>query len=507
MHLEPPITIRELVNTREVTGTLNILSRLTGYKIRVMAPGDPLEKAFTLGENLFEFDIYGYLKARVAFEPIASQNMSGNFEYMVMLVRDILTRAYEIDDLSGAVQESSDQISNLVKIAINGMLNSKVDEIIEVFLWDVVDLFKSDAAFVAISTEPTRPYTVQRLVAGRDIEEMLMTDEDTDVLKRLNRERKGEEFRRWQGNYSPLILSRLLDNPQHGFLTAPLKISHQPLGCMGVSASIDNTATQQWLTMYMGVAAGAIAGAAWRKMEIEAEKAAIKAREEVATRVIHLMNNHLFAMKGNLKRIRKISDEKQSNLMKLGEFVGKLEKNLHDANKIIFEFQEYAAINQLELELVDINLLLKQIVEEMRGAYGENLVFEERYASELPRINLHVTLFRTVIEELIANANQHLQGKSRIQIRTAMASEGEKRQTNLSVDGDFLVIGIADNGPGVPDENKERIFQMSFSTRPLGTGIGLAIVKKYVEQHQGRIAEVGKEGEGATFLILLPIQG
>lgn len=506
MHLEPPVNIRELVNTGEIIGALDILSRLTGYKIRVMAPGNPAEKAFTLGENLFEFDIHGYWTARVAFQPIEGKNPLNNFQDIVMLVRDILTRAYEIDDLAEAVQESCDQINNLVKIAIAGVIIPDIDGIIEIFLREVAELFKSNAAFVAVSTSPTRPYTVRRLVVSGDVEKVSITNADTNALRKLcyDLEKEGEEFRLWRGDSLPPILSHLLGNPQKDLFTAPLKISNQSLGCIGASASIGNTAMQQWLTIYMGLAAGAIAGAVWRRMEMEAEKTAIKAREEVATRVIHLMRNHLFAMKGNLKWVREISDEKLSNLEELGSALGKLEKNLHDASEIISEFRKYTAINQLELELADINFLLRPIVEEMRKAYDENLVFKEQYAPELPKIKLYVVLFRTVIDELIVNASQHLQGKGQIQIRTAIASDYEKKLMNLPVDRDFLAIEFADNGPGVSDENKEKIFQIGFSMRTMGMGIGLALVKKYVEQHQGKIAEVGKEGEGATFLILLP---
>lgn len=61
-----------------------------------------------------------------------------------------------------------------------------------------------------------------------------------------------------------------------------------------------------------------------------------------------------------------------------------------------------------------------------------------------------------------------------------------------------------DRGPGIPTENKERLFTPFFTTRSKGMGLGLSIVKGIVDAHQGVIGEVGRHGEGAHFIIVLP---
>ena len=71
--------------------------------------------------------------------------------------------------------------------------------------------------------------------------------------------------------------------------------------------------------------------------------------------------------------------------------------------------------------------------------------------------------------------------------------------------GRKAVIHVADNGPGIAPEHKERIFYPNFSMHPEGTGLGLAIVKEVVEAHGGEITEVGQQGQGACFRVILPV--
>ena len=68
----------------------------------------------------------------------------------------------------------------------------------------------------------------------------------------------------------------------------------------------------------------------------------------------------------------------------------------------------------------------------------------------------------------------------------------------------YVVLEFADAGPGVPADQKERIFQPFFTSRVKGMGLGLSIVKGIVEAHRGQIREVGEPGKGARFVIFLP---
>ena len=69
-----------------------------------------------------------------------------------------------------------------------------------------------------------------------------------------------------------------------------------------------------------------------------------------------------------------------------------------------------------------------------------------------------------------------------------------------------MTISIADTGPGIPDDLRDRLFEPFVSRKPGGTGLGLSIVRKLVEEHNGLIKLADARGPGATFVISLPTQ-
>ena len=76
---------------------------------------------------------------------------------------------------------------------------------------------------------------------------------------------------------------------------------------------------------------------------------------------------------------------------------------------------------------------------------------------------------------------------------------------NLMLRGKMVVVEFKDNGKGIPESLRDKIFSPNFSTKNSGMGLGLAISRKIVEQLGGEITYLTKEGEGTTFTILLPV--
>jgi len=70
-----------------------------------------------------------------------------------------------------------------------------------------------------------------------------------------------------------------------------------------------------------------------------------------------------------------------------------------------------------------------------------------------------------------------------------------------------MEIRIQDNGPGVPEELQDKIFQPFFTTKEEGTGLGLSMVSRIVEGHKGVLRFSSKQGSGTTFEIVLPVKG
>lgn len=72
-------------------------------------------------------------------------------------------------------------------------------------------------------------------------------------------------------------------------------------------------------------------------------------------------------------------------------------------------------------------------------------------------------------------------------------------------DGRVAVIRVSDDGPGIPEAIRQRVFEPFFTTKEEGTGLGLSIVARIIEEHGGSVAVESIEGQGAAFVISLPI--
>jgi signal transduction histidine kinase len=112
-----------------------------------------------------------------------------------------------------------------------------------------------------------------------------------------------------------------------------------------------------------------------------------------------------------------------------------------------------------------------------------------------------------VFTNLLINAFEALDGQGHIDIR---AVEDSEEQDPVSAGGPRLatrvvVIDVVDNGPGVPAHLNDRIFLPFFTTKPKGSGLGLPIVRKIIDAHEGRLDLTSAPGSGTRFRVTLPV--
>ena len=123
------------------------------------------------------------------------------------------------------------------------------------------------------------------------------------------------------------------------------------------------------------------------------------------------------------------------------------------------------------------------------------IVLEE--AAQLPQVRIDPVLFEQAIAELISNAVDAAPARSEVVVRT-----GHETRAGAAV----VWLEVEDSGPGIPEDDSERLFELFFTTKPRGTGFGLATVKKIAEGHGGKILAYNAKGGGGCFRIVLPAQ-
>jgi two-component system sensor histidine kinase AtoS len=225
---------------------------------------------------------------------------------------------------------------------------------------------------------------------------------------------------------------------------------------------------------------------------------------EMAAAMAHELKNPLAGievMAGLLRRKLGDSPDAQS-------IIADIISEAKMANATVVEMLDYVRPVRLERGRTSIAQVLHTAVSmaESKARRGDVEV-ELAVPEELPAIQGDEHQLCQVFTNLVINAFEAMNGQGRIRI-SAWAGTVEQEHTQRG-DGlasvPMLIVEIADDGPGIPDELKDRVFNAFFTTKAQGSGLGLAIVRKIIDAHDGRIDVTSSSGHGTRFTVTLPV--
>lgn len=172
------------------------------------------------------------------------------------------------------------------------------------------------------------------------------------------------------------------------------------------------------------------------------------------------------------------------------------------ADQIVESMLLHSRESSGEMQLTDINLICEEAVDlAAQSIKAKTLGFvceiEKSFAPDLPRIKMVQEDISRVLLNIVSNALYILKEKK----------EKGKVTITSAMKNNFVTVTVTDNGHGIPDNIKDKIFQPFFTTKPTGegTGLGLSISYDIVKAHNGDIKVSSKVGEGTSFTISLPI--
>ncbi|HNA30006.1 MAG TPA: ATP-binding protein, partial [Thiobacillaceae bacterium] len=157
---------------------------------------------------------------------------------------------------------------------------------------------------------------------------------------------------------------------------------------------------------------------------------------------------------------------------------------------LVDAFAQYARLPSPRIERVDLNTLTREVMH----LYEGGIPLELDLAAELPPVAGDPSLLRQVMVNLMKNAQEALHDR-----------ESPKIRVETRLEGDRIALVVEDNGPGFPEELKNRMFEPYATTKPRGTGLGLPVVKKIIEEHHGAIEVRNLDAGGARICIRLPV--
>ncbi len=208
---------------------------------------------------------------------------------------------------------------------------------------------------------------------------------------------------------------------------------------------------------------------------------------QMASSISHEIRNPLAVISNATRLIKTIEPPKDAKLIKQFSII---EAEIKQANSIISEVLGFARSRDMILSTIDLNSYLHDLLLSFPASSGIRL--QEKLDPESVHLKIDAEEMKQAVRNLISNACEAMQGQGTVTLGTRV---GKK----------VVCIYVADEGPGVPDALKEKIFSPFFTTKARGTGLGLAVVRKAVGHHKGKMFIHNRATGGAVFEIYLTI--
>ncbi|MGA2810049.1 MAG: ATP-binding protein [Candidatus Acidiferrum sp.] len=207
--------------------------------------------------------------------------------------------------------------------------------------------------------------------------------------------------------------------------------------------------------------------------------------------VAHEVKNPLNSMRLWLENLKEsIPLEPDSNA---AQAVQVLDKEIDRLDAVVKRFLDFTRPMEIRLEATHLPDLLKEVLEIAQPQFQKsNVQVAQLLPIDVPEVYVDRALLQQAVLNLVLNAVDAM-------------PEGGQLRVVLSRRGDMAEIAVGDTGRGISPENRQKIFQLFFTTRPGGSGIGLASTFRIIQLHNGSIDFTSEVGRGTTFRIELPL--
>ena len=225
----------------------------------------------------------------------------------------------------------------------------------------------------------------------------------------------------------------------------------------------------------------------------------------VAGGLVHEIRNPLSTMNVTLQLLQEDwpDDAEDARGQRTARRLKSLLGEVRRLEEILDDFLRYAGIRRLNLSRVDLNRVLEEVTgfvlpECTRG--GVDLAFYPDRS--LPIIRVDERLLKQAVLNLVLNALQAMEGDD---------EEGRTGEPQLIVrtrlEGDFARIDVIDTGPGIPADIREKVWEVYYSRKRTGSGLGLPTARRIAEEHGGSLGFQTEVGKGTDFILRLPLAG
>jgi len=264
-----------------------------------------------------------------------------------------------------------------------------------------------------------------------------------------------------------------------------LPISHLPHGGDGVIIAVEDITEKVLMEKYV----------------ILSEK--LVAKGEMAASIAHELNNYLAITSNNAELLSVNIDRNKMDKVKFNAQA--ITENVHKIKRFVDNLMDFSK-PESEYIIYDLKHLIEDLLFSLRvQPRFKRIHFSIDLDPMMPNVEIDVGLIQQVLMNLLNNAADAIEERV-----VKMEDETTKFKREISIETEYdtyremAIIKINDNGSGMTDETKQKLFNLHFTTKKGGHGLGLATCKKIIEQHKSDLQCESELGKGTTFRIVLP---
>ena len=230
----------------------------------------------------------------------------------------------------------------------------------------------------------------------------------------------------------------------------------------------------------------------------------------VAGGLVHEIRNPLSTMNITLQLLEEEwgdSDEDDQRAIRTLRRVTSLRREVMRLEEILDDFLRYAGMRRLDMTKVDLNRIVEEVVDfvapECARVGVRSVFYPDR---SLPLVSVDERLVKQAVLNLVLNAIQAMESATG---ETGDGHVESERTAELILrthqQGDMVRIDVIDTGPGIPASLQEKVFEIYYSGRREGSGLGLPTARRIAEEHGGSLTFDSDVGKGTDFILLLPL--
>ncbi|MBN2443289.1 MAG: PAS domain-containing protein [Spirochaetales bacterium] len=209
--------------------------------------------------------------------------------------------------------------------------------------------------------------------------------------------------------------------------------------------------------------------------------------------VAHEIKNPLGSIGIHIQLIQKqIKEKEMIETVEIKDALNVINEEVTRLNRVVLDFLFAVRPMDSKPEIKDLNVLITELLHFLKYELDEAHIELQVELGKIPFIEMDEKYIKQALLNVIQNAMSSMPDGGILIIKTGMEDER-------------VFLEITDNGTGIPEEIKDKIFEPYFTTKDFGSGLGLTLVFKIIKDHMGEISVKSKEGMGTSFILYFPV--